>query len=55
MEGYYLGMDIGSVSANTVILSESNQVLKEDYQRTKGQPLETALSVLQAIFSGISC
>ena len=50
MEGYYLGMDIGSVSANTVILSESNQVLKEDYQRTKGQPLETALSVLQKFF-----
>ncbi|RPH90410.1 MAG: CoA activase, partial [Desulfobacteraceae bacterium] len=50
MAGYYLGMDIGSVSANTVILSESNQVLKEDYQRTKGQPLETALSVLQDFF-----
>ena len=50
MEGYHLGMDIGSVSANTVILSESNQVIKEDYQRTKGQPLETALSVLKEFF-----
>ena len=43
-------MDIGSVSANTVILSLDNQVLKEDYRRTKGQPLETALSVLQEFF-----
>ena len=54
MEGYHLGMDIGSVSVNTVILSLDNRVLKDDYRRTKGQPLETALSVFHEFFAGIS-
>jgi predicted CoA-substrate-specific enzyme activase len=50
MHEYHLGLDIGSISANTVILSPDQQVLWEDYRRTKGQPLETALAVLTEVF-----
>ena len=46
MSAWHLGMDIGSVSANTVILNEQGEIIKEDYRRTRGQPLETALAVL---------
>jgi predicted CoA-substrate-specific enzyme activase len=49
----HLGMDVGSVSTNTVLLNEKGEILKDDYQRTKGQPLETALAVLNAFFSEI--
>jgi predicted CoA-substrate-specific enzyme activase len=53
MNGLHLGMDIGSVSANTVILNEKGEILKEDYRRTKGQPLETALLVLNEFLTEI--
>jgi predicted CoA-substrate-specific enzyme activase len=42
----FIGMDIGSVSANTVVVDEHRNIIEEDYTRTKGQPLETSLSVL---------
>ncbi|MBI5606200.1 MAG: CoA activase, partial [Deltaproteobacteria bacterium] len=51
MSMLHLGMDIGSVSTNTVVLNEKGEILKEDYRRTKGQPLETALSVLTEFLS----
>ena len=50
MSQFHLGMDIGSVSANTVILNEKGQVIQEDYRRTKGQPMETAVAVLEECF-----
>jgi predicted CoA-substrate-specific enzyme activase len=46
-------MDIGSVSANTVIINEQGEIIKEDYRRTKGQPLETALVVLSGLLEEI--
>jgi len=42
----YVGIDIGSVSANTVVLDEHRNLLEEHYTRTKGEPLETTLAVL---------
>ncbi|MBZ0220737.1 MAG: acyl-CoA dehydratase activase [Candidatus Methylomirabilis sp.] len=42
----YVGIDIGSVSANTVVLDENRNILEEHYTRTKGEPLETALAIL---------
>ena len=45
MKVYHLGMDIGSVSVNTVLLNSQGEILKDDYRRTKGQPLETSLAV----------
>ncbi|MEW6187108.1 MAG: acyl-CoA dehydratase activase, partial [Thermodesulfobacteriota bacterium] len=50
MKLLHLGMDIGSVSVNTVIMDKDGNILKEDYRRTKGQPLETALEVFQEFF-----
>ncbi len=44
-----LGMDIGSVSVNTVVLDAAGQVLYEDYRRTHGEPLPTALKIMQEL------
>ncbi len=45
----YVGIDIGSVSANTVVLDEHKNILEEHYIRTKGEPLETSLSILSEL------
>ena len=45
----YVGIDIGSVSANTVVLDSNKNLLEEHYTRTKGEPLETSLAVLEEI------
>lgn len=42
-----LGLDLGSVSLNSAVLSEEGQVLEERYTRTKGLPMETTLAVLE--------
>jgi len=47
----YVGMDVGSVSADTVILDENRNILEEHYTRTKGEPLETSLSILKDIIT----
>jgi predicted CoA-substrate-specific enzyme activase len=41
-----VGIDIGSVSANTVVLDEKRNILEEHYTRTRGEPLETAYKIL---------
>ncbi|MCK4739810.1 MAG: CoA activase, partial [Deltaproteobacteria bacterium] len=45
----YVGIDIGSVSANTVVLDEHKNVLEDHYTRTQGAPLETARTMLDGI------
>lgn len=40
MENCYLGIDVGSVSTNIVLLSENNKVLNKMYIRTQGRPIE---------------
>ncbi len=42
----YFGIDIGSVSVNAVVMGGENEVLEEHYVRTKGQPVQTVLKVL---------
>ncbi|MCL0081321.1 acyl-CoA dehydratase activase [Peptococcaceae bacterium] len=37
----YLGIDVGSVSTNIVVLTDDTKVLLNLYLRTKGRPLET--------------
>ncbi len=44
-----LGMDIGSVSINTVVLNPAGEVIFEDYRRTQGEPLPTALNLLKEL------
>lgn len=47
MESLYLGLDIGSVSVNTVLLHIDGEVVWEDYTRHQGQPLATAYRILK--------
>ena len=37
---YSLGIDVGSVSTNLVLLDKNNSVIEKLYIRTKGRPLE---------------
>jgi predicted CoA-substrate-specific enzyme activase len=53
MKSLYLGIDVGSVSANTVILDEHWDVLEEHYTRIKGQPLQTVQKVLEKVLKRI--
>jgi len=52
-EGLHLGLDVGSVSANTVLVNDGKNVIEEHYTRIKGQPLETVLAILTEILSRI--
>ena len=45
----YVGLDVGSVSADLVVADASGQVLDWRYVRTFGRPLQVALRELQAI------
>jgi predicted CoA-substrate-specific enzyme activase len=45
----YLGIDIGSISVNTVILNEKLQVVEEYYDYCYGHPFKTLLSRLENI------
>jgi predicted CoA-substrate-specific enzyme activase len=47
----YLGIDIGSVSTNLVVLDESGDVMKEIYTQTKGRPIEVVGAGLAEIES----
>jgi predicted CoA-substrate-specific enzyme activase len=49
----YLGIDIGSVSLNLVLLDENLNVVRERYLRTRGKPLETALETLESLFAEV--
>jgi predicted CoA-substrate-specific enzyme activase len=53
MEKLYLGIDVGSVSANTVIMNDRQEVLEEHYTRIKGQPLQTVQKILEEILQRI--
>src|SRR3990170_7658506 len=53
MEKLYLGIDVGSVSANTVIMNDREEVLEEHYTRIKGQPLQTVQKILEEILQRI--
>lgn len=43
MNAYYLGIDVGSVSTNFVLLDENNNVFKKLYMRTAGQPIKVMI------------
>jgi predicted CoA-substrate-specific enzyme activase len=45
----YLGIDIGSVSTNLVVINEAGQLLHEIYLRTQGRPIEVVQKGLQEI------
>jgi len=45
----YLGIDVGSVSTNLVVLSEDGKVVKEIYTQTKARPIEVVGEKLKEI------
>ena len=47
----FVGLDIGSVAAKAVVLDDADNVLQEFYVRTKGQPVQTARTLLAEIVS----
>jgi len=53
MGRFFIGVDIGSVSANTVVMDEALEVLEEHYDRIKGRPLEVVKGRLEEILSRI--
>lgn len=48
MKGY-LGVDVGSVSTNLVIIDEANEVVASIYRRTQGQPIRAVQEGLQEL------
>ncbi len=46
-----LGIDIGSVSAKVVVMDNENNVVEKHYVRTKGQPVETVLAILEEVLA----
>ncbi|MFC1971032.1 acyl-CoA dehydratase activase [Chloroflexota bacterium] len=49
-----LGIDIGSVTAKAVVLDEANNIVESRYTRTRGQPVETILSILEDLLASYS-
>ncbi len=45
----YLGIDVGSVSTNLVVLNEAAEVLHEIYVRTEGRPIEVVSAGLRTM------
>ena len=46
----YLGLDVGSVSVDSVVLGPQGEILWAEYTRTKGRPLTVTAQVLERIF-----
>ena len=46
---YHIGVDIGSISVNTVIINEYREILAEFYDYTHGRPFKTLLIRLQQL------
>lgn len=51
---YYLGIDVGSVSTNLVLIDESEKVVEKLYLRTGGQPISALKCGLKTIREKIS-
>lgn len=54
---YYLGVDVGSVSTDLVIIDENMSVIEKLYLRTKGKPIKTiqeGLKILRDKYYGIA-
>lgn len=51
---FFLGLDIGSVSLNTVLMDQSNNILEEYYDYVHGKPFNVLNDRLTSILSRIS-
>lgn len=50
-DNYHLGLDVGSISLNSVLLDNNGEIVFEDYTRIKGQPYDVAVNVLERLQS----
>jgi predicted CoA-substrate-specific enzyme activase len=44
-----IGLDVGSISLNTVLMTPDGAILEDHYTRIHGKPLETVLEVLRGV------
>lgn len=51
MERYSLGLDIGSISVNTVVLDEHRNIVESHYTFCHGTPFTALLGVLRDVLS----
>jgi len=49
MNSYYLGIDVGSVSTNLVLIDDNKKITKKRYLRTMGQPIKTLKEGMDAL------
>ncbi len=49
MTKVYLGIDVGSVSTNVVVLNEQEEILFRRYARTNGQPMESVKACMAMV------
>ena len=47
----HIGLDIGSVSVNTVLMNPAGEILEEHHTRTKGQPVVRTHELLTDVLS----
>jgi predicted CoA-substrate-specific enzyme activase len=52
MDGYYLGIDVGSVSTNLVLADSDANIIKKLYLRTGGQPIRSLMEGLRELKEG---
>ncbi|KUG04759.1 activator of 2-hydroxyglutaryl-coa dehydratase [hydrocarbon metagenome] len=50
---YYLGVDIGSVSSNFVLMDEEAKVVKKIYMRTEGNPVKAVKEGYKRVMEGV--
>ena len=48
---YYLGLDIGSISINTVLLDEEKRIIENHYDFCHGKPFHLLKNILTSVFS----
>ena len=49
----YLGLDVGSVSINLVLLNKDYRVLEKLYLRTQGKPIEVLKEGLEKLYESM--
>lgn len=50
---YYLGIDVGSVSTNIVVIDENNNLIFKNYLRTQGKPINVLQNGISDLFDSI--
>jgi predicted CoA-substrate-specific enzyme activase len=50
---YYLGVDVGSVSTNLVVIDEEDNVIEKLYLRTSGQPINALQTGMQLLCQNV--